>query len=603
MTDRIVATTVRERLGADALTRLRRLRRRLWWRRAVRSGLLILAAAILGVALVQLLARAFPLEAAPWIQAGVCGVAAVAWVVDAARRRPSLVDAARRADEELGMRQRLGTALELAGHETRDALEGRQLADARARLNEVDLRRAFRPQLARRPLAIVGAGLAMTLLLVAWPNPQDDLLDQRRAAREAAERVAERVEDEAEEIAEENVENPDPRREELERELRELARQLHEQGDDREATLARIGSVQEELSRMADPQAAEQDAALSQLARAASRAATGDEEANPEGDPEQAADDLDELAARTDELTSEEAAARAEELRQAAQAGAASQPQVAQALAQAADALDAAARNGTDEERQAAAEALERAADAFRQAERERQLQRDVSDAQSALQEGARQVARAGQPTGASTGQPGASGQPGQPGGSGQPGASGQPGQPGASGQPGQPGASGQPGSQPGSQPGNQPGGGNQPGSQPGSQPGNNPGAGGQPGSGGGTTVRRIPGGGLRTGGFDGPTQGNEGFETDEEGNVLSDFDRFGRPGDPDFIAGSGGNGGTDQTGSGSGVGFDNESVVPYASVFDLYNDFAQSALDRQQVPITLKDFVRDYFSRLEPTE
>ena len=115
--------------------------------------------------------------------------------------------------------------------------------------------------------------------------------------------------------------------------------------------------------------------------------------------------------------------------------------------------------------------------------------------------------------------------------------------------------------------------------------------------------MRRIPGGGLRTGGFDGPSSGNQDSTTDDEGSVLSDFDRFGRPGDPDFIAGSGGNGGTDQTGSGSGVGFDNDSVVPYASVFDLFNDFAQSALDRQQVPITLKDFVRDYFSRLEPTE
>ena len=115
--------------------------------------------------------------------------------------------------------------------------------------------------------------------------------------------------------------------------------------------------------------------------------------------------------------------------------------------------------------------------------------------------------------------------------------------------------------------------------------------------------MRRIPGGGLRTGGFEGPTRGNQGFETDDEGSVLTDFDRFGRPGDPDFIAGRGGNGGTDQTGSGSGVGFDNDSVVPYASVFDLFHDYAQTALDRQQVPITLKDFVRDYFSRLEPVE
>ncbi|MEO6295468.1 MAG: hypothetical protein ABIP01_00110 [Candidatus Limnocylindria bacterium] len=588
MTDRLVADAVAARLGSDAIGRLRSLRRRLWWRRAVRSGLLIAAGTTLLIALVQLIARAFPLEATPWVQVGVIGFALIGWVVDAMRRRPSLIDAARRADEELELRQRLGTALELARHETDDPLEARQLADARARLNAVDLRRAFRPRLARRPLVVAAMGLTMTLLLVAWPNPQDDVIEQRRAAREAAERVAERVEEVADEVGEENVENPDPRREELERQLRELARQLREQGDDREATLARIGSVQEELSRLTDPQAAESDAALTQLARSTSRAATDDPDANPDGEPEEAAQDLEELAEQTDALSPEEAAARAAELRRAAQAGSASQPQAARALAEAADALDAAARSGSEQDRQAAAEALERAADAVRQAESDRKVQRDVARAQSALQEGARQVARAGQPTATSSGQPGTSGQPGA---SGQPGSSGQPGN--------QPGSSGQPGSQPGSQPGTQPG--NQPGTQPGSQPGTQPGT--QPGSGGGTTVRRIPGGGLRTGGFDGPTSGNQGSETDDEGNVLSDFERFGRPGDPDFIAGSGGNGGTDQTGSGTGVGFDNESVVPYASVFDLFNDYAQSALDRQQVPITLKDFVRDYFSRLEPTE
>ena len=285
MSDRTVSEAVARRLGPDAIGRLRSLRRRLWWRRAVRAGILVLAATVLCVALVQLLSRAFPFEFAPYVQIGVVGVGALAWTVMVIRSRPSLVEAARRADEELALRQRLGTALELAGHEADDPLEVRQLDDARARLNAVDLRRAFRPRLARRPLAVVGIGLAMTLLLVAWPNPQDDVVAQRRAAREAAERVAERVEDVADEVGEKNVENPDPRREELERQLRELARQLREQGAEREATLARIGSVQEELSRMTDPQAAERDAGLTQLARSTSRAATGDEEANDEGDP------------------------------------------------------------------------------------------------------------------------------------------------------------------------------------------------------------------------------------------------------------------------------------------------------------------------------
>ena len=115
--------------------------------------------------------------------------------------------------------------------------------------------------------------------------------------------------------------------------------------------------------------------------------------------------------------------------------------------------------------------------------------------------------------------------------------------------------------------------------------------------------MRRIPGGGLRTGGFDGPSQGNRDFEVDGLDQVLADFDRLGQPGDPDFIGSQDGDGGTENTGSGSDVGFDNDSVVPYRSVFDLFRDFANNQLDRQQVPITLKDYVRDYFSRLEPTE
>src|SRR5262245_28216098 len=160
MSDRSVAETVERRLGADALARLRSLRRRLWWRRAVRAGVLILAATVLCVALVQLLSRAFPFEWAPLVQLSLAGVGALAWIVQIVRSRPSLGEPARRADEELALRQRLGTALELASRETEDPLEARQLADARARLGAVDLRRAFQPRLARRPLAVAGVGLA-----------------------------------------------------------------------------------------------------------------------------------------------------------------------------------------------------------------------------------------------------------------------------------------------------------------------------------------------------------------------------------------------------------------------------------------------------------
>jgi hypothetical protein len=114
--------------------------------------------------------------------------------------------------------------------------------------------------------------------------------------------------------------------------------------------------------------------------------------------------------------------------------------------------------------------------------------------------------------------------------------------------------------------------------------------------------VHRIPGGGLRTGGFNGPTQGNKDF-TEGTDQFYAPFDRFGRPGDPSYIGGNGGSGGEEKPGSQIGEGFDNDALVEYRSVYDAYLDFANNQLDNQQVPITLKDLVRDYFSRLEPAD
>ena len=101
MSDRTVSDAVARRLGPDAIARLRSLRRRLWWRRAARAGIMVLAATVLCVALVQLLSRAFPFEFALYVQLGVVGVGALAWAILSFRARPSLVEAARRADEEL----------------------------------------------------------------------------------------------------------------------------------------------------------------------------------------------------------------------------------------------------------------------------------------------------------------------------------------------------------------------------------------------------------------------------------------------------------------------------------------------------------------------
>ena len=85
-------------------------------------------------------------------------------------------------------------------------------------------------------------------------------------------------------------------------------------------------------------------------------------------------------------------------------------------------------------------------------------------------------------------------------------------------------------------------------------------------------------------------------------GSVFAPFDRLGQPGDPSYIAGTGGDGQTKQ-GNQQGPGTNPGSYVPYAQVYSDFYQYAQTTLDRSYVPISVKDYVRDYFSSLDPTD
>ena len=89
-------------------------------------------------------------------------------------------------------------------------------------------------------------------------------------------------------------------------------------------------------------------------------------------------------------------------------------------------------------------------------------------------------------------------------------------------------------------------------------------------------------------------------FGTGDEDPVYADFDRLGNPRDPSYIAGQGGDGQTQQ-GQGQGQGTNNQSLVPYSDVYQDFFDYAQTSLDRSYVPLDVKDYVRDYFSSLNP--
>jgi hypothetical protein len=83
--------------------------------------------------------------------------------------------------------------------------------------------------------------------------------------------------------------------------------------------------------------------------------------------------------------------------------------------------------------------------------------------------------------------------------------------------------------------------------------------------------------------------------------SVFAPFDRLGKPGDPSYVAGTGGDGQTQQ-GSQVGSGSNNGALTPYQQVYSDFQQYAQTSLDRGYVPLSIKDYVREYFSSLDPS-
>ncbi|MBA2373771.1 MAG: hypothetical protein H0V74_06160 [Chloroflexi bacterium] len=82
---------------------------------------------------------------------------------------------------------------------------------------------------------------------------------------------------------------------------------------------------------------------------------------------------------------------------------------------------------------------------------------------------------------------------------------------------------------------------------------------------------------------------------------MFAPFDRVGKPGDPSYVAGTGGDGQT-QSGNQTGEGQNSGVLTPYQQVYQDFYQYAQTSLDRGYIPLSVKDYVRDYFSSLDPS-
>jgi hypothetical protein len=557
-----------DRMDAALRRKLKPLKRRLRLYDGHRWVVRTLWVAVLPTVLILLAGRLLPLAGyntwawippALWLF-GVLGYSLL-------RRLPAM-RVARRTDVALGLRDRLATALELnyetpkRGAAFDSRLVARQHADALDAIDGIDPATVFPLRRPWRPLAAAAVGLLAALFMTYLPNPMDAVLADRAAVAARAEEEAEELEALASELAGDESLDPEAT-EDLIRRLREAAEELRANPGDREEALADLAELEAQMRRQLDPQNVARQAALEGLAADLTELA-GATDSNPSLD--EAARLLQELAGRAGEMSPAEQEALARALEQAAARLAGSDPTLAGTLSRLAQDVRAG-------EAGQASKSGRQAAEGIRQAATDAAMQEALARALNQTQDSSAAVARAGQSTGAgdseSGGQAQAGGQSGQGQGQGQ-----NSGQGASSGQgQGQSQSSGQ---------------------------GQGQGQGAS-GGGGGTTASSGPPS-TRSGRAGEPTDPNEDYDVGELDTVFAPWQR-GQPGDPDFLPGR-------QTGQGQETVRENQqpqpgasgaASVPYDEVYPSYAAAAAESMEREYVPSGLRDYVRDYFSHLEP--
>jgi hypothetical protein len=368
----------------------------------------------------------------------------------------------------------------------------------------------------------------------ALPNPQEKAIAQNRAEQEAIEKQIERLEKIRDEIAA----NPDlssKDREALLKEIDDTIEELQKGNLSKEEAVARLSETEEDLQSLLNEDADEMASALDEAGRQAAQGEQTKEvgQALAQRDYQEAAQAMATLAEQIEQMSPQDQTELAAQLEAMAAAVEATNPELAQALRDAADAL----RQG---DVAAAQEALRQAAALTEQAGEQIAAQQAAEQALGQVQEGRREIAQSGQGDGQGQQGPGDQGQ----------------------GQQGQ----GQSGSGHGDSDEGQDGQG--PPADPGGPIDPN-----QPGEGGQTAYDPIyaperlgDGEGERV---DVPGQG------DDNGPPTGEVD--GGPHD------------------------EGEALVPYDQVYADYEAQAASALENSYIPRGMKDYIRSYFSSLEP--
>jgi len=525
---------------------------------------------------------------------------------------------AARADADLGLRERIVTALELASGAAHSALAEAQLRETAALVTGRRNATSPWPQLRREQIFALGVGALALLALLALPNAQDEALRRQQANAQLIEQAAQQVAQIQNGVAARGDLDPATKGA-IEQQLARLQRDLADGTTDPAGAVARIAETEAQLRPLQDPNAAQRGAAIPQLAQEfgtfGATAPVGERLAA--GDYAGASAALRDAAASLPQLDPASQAAIAQKLREAAASQAATNPQLAGQIQDAADKLASGDVAG-------AQAALNNAADQLAQTGQAIATQGAVSGVLGDINAIKRDVANGVPPTtadatpqtaqrtpGTANGTPlvpsgspiAISGSPVTINSSGTPvNASGTPVQFSPNGTPvivqGSPppnatpvavqGQQGQQGGQPAQ--GGQQSNGQSQGQQGQGQQGQNQGQGQQGNGQGQGQQSQNPGGGIGAG-----PGGTQPYEP-----IYAPTTPGSTPGQPQTIPGTGG-GDSPPTGTTQGSGVNTPSGVPYDQVYQQYRDQALQGIDDPNIPPELREYIRQYFSTINP--
>ena len=569
-----------------------KLQRSIWW-------LFFGLAAGLAVALIlAIAARLWPLMGpaallVSCISLALLGLfAALTWPWIRSLRTPVLTWS-RAFDQQFGLRQRVSTALEAsAGTLTvkSDAIRMRLQQDATRIADSVDARKLLPLRLSWRAGVTSLALLIALAVALALPNAQQQALAAQEQFQKSLHQQVQQIEQAKEQIRDSKA-LTDAQKEQALQALNEAQQALNDPNATPEKALAAINDAQSKLDALRDQEAQLRNADLQD----AGKSLAADEMTNALANAlsnqnfEQAAQQMRSMATQNSAkqgqpMSPEEAQHAADQLDQLARQMQSSDPEMASQLREAAQKM----REG---DMQAAQQALNKAAQSLDRAQQTQQANQSLQQAQAQTEAARQSVAQANQQaqqanannqnnqnnqasqnanntanSANSENQPGQSGQPdpnGQQAGGQQPGeANGQ----GQASQPSQPGqAAGMPGQAENGVPGQGASGST-------SQGGNAQGA---------------------------SQQSGHSEDTGSENSVYAPG-RVKNPGEQVVLGNTQGELAPDPNGP-KNTAPKGQSTVPYQEVYGEYAKSADDAMQNDEVPPGLRDYVRDYFSSLDP--